>query len=98
MEPQLTEQIKETSVRPKSLHTDISINLGALIMPDWQWLKTSIPQITFEDFLEFLAPPQPKLNLDLTMKSLHKDPNCMLPSGWWTSFDKDPKDQQGKRM
>ena len=28
------------------------------------------------------------------MKSLNKDPTCILPSGRWRAFDKDPKYQQ----
>ena len=32
----------------------------------------TIPHVTFQDFLEFLAPPQPKFDLDLTMESLKR--------------------------
>ena len=97
MEPQLTKKVKETPVRPKSVHTDPSYQSGKLqharlaVAED---LDFSVPQITIEDFLKYLAFPQPKLNLNLVMKSLNKDPNCMLPSGRWSPFDKDPKDQQ----
>src|SRR3979490_787033 len=97
MEFQLTEQVKETPVCPKSIHMDLSYQSGRLenarltVVED---LDFSVPQITIEDFLKFLAPPQPTFNLDLVMKSLNNDPNCMHPSGRWKSFEKEPKYQQ----
>lgn len=95
MDPQLSQHIKETPARPKSVHTDFSYQAGNIAkIPVADDLDFSVPLITIDDFLEFLAPPQPKFNLDMTMKSLNKDPNCILPSGRWRSFDKDPKDQQ----
>ena len=54
-------------------------------------LDFSVPQITFKDFLEFLAPPQPTFNLELTMKSLEKG---ILSSGRWSAFEQGPKYQQ----
>ena len=74
------------------VHTNHSYRFGTLdnakqtVLED---LGMSIPQITFQDFLEFLAPPQPNFNLDATMESLKKS-KFILPSGLWSSFDNDP--------
>ena len=61
------------------------INMEALMMPGCDDLDFSVPQITFEDFLEFLAPPQPTFKLDLTMKSLEKS---ILSSSRWSILKK----------
>lgn len=78
----------------QSVHTDVSyesvqLEHGRIAMLD---NLGSIPQITFQDFLKFLAPPQPAFDFDLMMESLKND-EVILPSGWWSPFERDPKDQ-----
>ena len=41
-----------------------------------------------------LSASQPNFSFDLTMESLKQDPKGILPSGRWSAFEKDPKDDQ----
>ena len=54
-------------------------------------LGTSIPQITVQDFLTFLAPPQPAFDLNGTMQWLNNAGIIVLDR--WSAIDKDPTDQ-----
>ena len=82
---------------PASDKTQLLDKLGSLdnarqtVVDDLgQW----IPQIPFKDFLQHLAPPQPDFDVDATINSLRQDPEGILPSGWWSGFVNDPKDQK----
>ena len=86
---------QETPVHIQSVHTDVSYESGQLENARMAVLDDlgPIPQITFQDFLKFLAPPQPAFDFDSTMESLKKDPEVTLPSGRWSLFETDPKDR-----
>jgi hypothetical protein len=57
-------------------------------------LGQHVPEVTFQDFLDYLAPPQPTFNLEATMETLKADPEGIIPAtGRWSTFDSDPKDQ-----
>ena len=58
-------------------------------------LGSYISMILFENFLEHLAPPQPKFDLNATMRSLKLGSNPVLTSSnRWSNFLKAPKDSQ----
>ena len=46
--------------------------------------------------MDFLAPPEPDFNIDVTMKTLNSDPAVITASGQWTAFDKEPTSQSGQ--
>jgi hypothetical protein len=57
-------------------------------------LGQHVPLVTFQDFLDHLAPHQPKFNLEATMERLKRDPEGIIPhTGRWSAFNQDPKDQ-----
>jgi hypothetical protein len=58
-------------------------------------LGTRIPQITLQDFMDFLAPPQPEFDIEATMEKL-KTSGVLTALGRWKAFDKEPKDQSGR--
>jgi hypothetical protein len=69
--------------------------MGCLRMLDWQcsriWAHAFL-----ENFMDFLAPPQPDFDIDATMKTLNSDPAVITASGWWTAFDKEPTSQSSR--
>jgi hypothetical protein len=55
-------------------------------------LGETIPEISFQDFLDHLAPPLPAFDLDATMKSLKSGrPPTLSSSNRWLSFPNEPK-------
>ena len=55
-------------------------------------LGSYIPMITFMDFLEYLAPPQPNFDLGATMQSLKSGAKpALTPSNRWSMFHNVPK-------
>ena len=90
----------EAPVHAKIVHSSRSYQNGLLedarlaVLED---LGSSIPEITFQTFMDFLAPPQPDFDLNATMKMLKSDSSRILTtSDRWTAFDKEPKDQVGR--
>lgn len=59
-------------------------------------LGATIPQVSLQDFIAHLAPPQPHFDLEATIEALKADPEGLLPpDSRWKGFDVDPKDQNG---
>ena len=59
-------------------------------------LEDLIPQVSLQDFIAHLAPPQPHFDLEATIRALEADPEGLLPpNSRWKVFDVDPKDQNG---
>jgi hypothetical protein len=59
-------------------------------------LGRSVPEIPFQDFLDYLAPPKPSFNLDGAMQSLKEGPEPALTSSTrWSGFPNDPKHSSG---
>ena len=59
-------------------------------------LGSYIPMIPFQAFLDYLAPPQPNFNLNVTIQSLKSGPKPVISlSNQWSDFPKAPKDSQG---
>ena len=59
-------------------------------------LGATIPQVSLQDFIAHLAPPQPHFDLEATVRALDADPEGLLPpDSRWKAFDVDPKDQNG---
>ena len=62
-------------------------------------LGPNIPMISFQTFLDYLAPPQPDFDLDATMQSLRlgsgESEPVLTSSNQWSQFPKTPKDSQG---
>jgi hypothetical protein len=90
----------ESPVHAKKVHTSRSYQSGLLedarlaVSED---LGSHIPQITRQDFMDFLAPPQPEFDIQATMEILKADPAGILTaSGRWKAFDTEPKDQPGR--
>src|SRR5712672_961259 len=74
----------------KSVHSDISYQSGLLedarraVLRD---LGSSIPEIPFQTFLNYLAPPRPNFDLEATMRSLKVGPSPALTSlNRWSKF------------
>jgi hypothetical protein len=89
----------ESPVHAKKIHSSRSYQNGLLedarlaVLED---LGSRIPEITLENFMGFLAPPQPDFDIDATMKTLSSDPAVITASGRWTAFDKEPTSQSGR--
>jgi hypothetical protein len=88
---------RETPVRQKSVHESYSYQTGKLygskqaVLDD---LGQHVPQVTFQDFLDHLAPHQPNFDLEATMETLKRDPEGIIPdTGRRSAFNKDLKDQ-----
>ena len=84
--------------RVNHVHSDASYQSDALeqarlaVLLD---LGLCIPMISFEQFLEYIAPPQPEFDLRTTMQSLKSGRNPTLThSNRWSSFVEDPKDSK----
>jgi len=56
-------------------------------------LGSSIPEVSLQDFLKFLAPPQPQFDVVATISTLKSD-TIISASGRWTAFNNEPKDQR----
>jgi hypothetical protein len=87
----------ETPVCLKSVHSDFSCqsdNLDEARHAVLQDLGSSIPEISFEDFLDYLAPPLPAFDIKKTMALLESGPNPTIisKSKRWSGFPKNPKD------
>jgi hypothetical protein len=87
----------ESPVRPKSVHSshhyqNDSLESARLAVLDD--LGSFIPEIPFQTFMEYLAPPQPDFDIDSTIEWLNSasDPTLTL-SNQWTAFAVVPKDQ-----
>jgi hypothetical protein len=89
----------KSPVHAKKVHSSRSYQNGLLedarlaVLED---LGSHIPEITLENFMDFLAPPQPDFDINATMKTLNSDPAVMTASGRWTAFDKEPTSQSGR--
>jgi hypothetical protein len=88
---------QETPVYSKSVHGSLPYQSGKLndaklaVLND---LGQHVPEVTFQDFLDYLAPSQPTFNLEATMETLKADPEGIIPAtGRWKAFDSDPKDK-----
>jgi hypothetical protein len=82
----------ESPVHAKIVHSSRSDQNGLL-----EDLGSSILEITFQTFVDFLAPPQPDFDLNATMKLLKSGSSRILStSRRWIAFDKEPKDQVGR--
>src|ERR1700733_6875399 len=85
--------------RVKNVHSDLSYQSDVLekarmaVLLD---LGSYIPMITFQNFLDFLAPPQPEFDLESTMRSLKSGTVPVLTSSnGWSKF---PKVQKKKEI
>jgi hypothetical protein len=56
-------------------------------------LGSSIPEVPLQDFIKFLAPPQPQFDVGATINTLKSD-IILSTSCRWAAFDKEPKDQR----
>jgi hypothetical protein len=55
-----------------------------------------VQQVTFQEFMDFLAPPQPVFDLEATMKTLKAGRGAALTaSARWKAFKNEPKNQSG---
>jgi hypothetical protein len=62
-------------------------------------LGISVPVIPFQDFLQYLALPQPAFNFHDTMTSLKEGPDPTIScSGRWSKFLDDPKDSEKEEV
>ncbi|KAF9504560.1 hypothetical protein BS47DRAFT_1401281 [Hydnum rufescens UP504] len=62
---------------------------------DWMFynLGSSVPQVTLQTFMEFLAPPQPDFDIDTTINALKLMPDgTFSASGQWKTFNEEPRD------
>jgi hypothetical protein len=58
-------------------------------------LGSHVPMTTFEDFLKYLAPPQPRFDLGATIRSLKSGTDPVLTSSnKWSMFPDAPKDSK----
>lgn len=86
----------ESPVYPKKVHSSRSYQSGLLgdarfaVLED---LGSSIPEVPLQDFMKFLAPPQPQFNVVAAMNTLKLD-TILSASDRWTAFDNQPKDQR----
>jgi hypothetical protein len=62
-------------------------------------LGSCAPMITFQTFLDYLAPPQPDFDLNATMQSLKlgSEP-ALTSSNQWSMFSEAPKDLKVQRI
>ena len=83
-------------VYAKKVHSSHSYQSGLLedarfaVLED---LGSSITEVPLQDFMKFLAPPQPQFDVDATINTLKSD-ILLSASGRWAVFDKEPKDQR----
>jgi len=89
----------DSPIRVKSVHSDHAYQSGQLedarlaVLED---LGSYVPEIPFQTFLDYLAPPLPDFDHDVTMESLKSGSEPALSSSnRWSKFPKDPKDSQG---
>jgi hypothetical protein len=86
----------ESPVYAKKVHSSRSYKSGLLKDTRFAVLKdlgSSIPEVSLQDFLKFLAPPQPQFNVVATINMLKSD-TIISASGRWTAFNNEPKDQR----
>lgn len=68
-----------------------TLDLRLAVLED---LGENVPEISFEDFLDHLAPSQTKFDLDGTLKQLKAD-RVLSTTGQWTRFQNEPKNRTG---
>lgn len=87
----------ESPVHAKAVHSSHSYQNGLLEdarLAVLQDLGTSIPEISFQTFIDFLAPTKPQFDIGAAINAL-KSESILSASGRWSAFDKEPKDQLG---
>jgi hypothetical protein len=89
----------ESPVLLKSVHLNHTYESGILdnarltVLRD---LGSNIPEVPFQTFMHFLAPPRPDFDIEATMEMLKSMPGGILTaSGRWLAFDQERKDQPG---
>ena len=88
----------DSPIHAKRVHNSRSYQSGQLEdarLVVLEELGTRIPQITLQDFMDFLAPPLPEFDIQTTMEKL-KTSGILTALGRWKAFDKEPKDQSGR--
>jgi hypothetical protein len=91
--------VHESPVHAKKVHSSRSYQNDELeearlaVLDD---LGSTVPQVTFQAFMDFLAPRRPDFDLDATMNTLKSMPDPVLSaSDRWNAFNVEPKDQSG---
>ena len=79
----------KSPVYAKKVHSSRSYQSGLLEDPRFAVLEdlgSSIPEVSLQDFMQFLVPPQPQFDVVATMNMLKSDV-ILSTSGQWMAFE-----------
>jgi hypothetical protein len=97
-----TNQPRDSRLFKKGLSIPVvltkAIRSRMLELPFSKTLGQHVPEVKFEDFMKYLAPPMSaSVDVDATMEllKLGRQP-VLIASGHWKAFEKEPKEQGGE--